>query len=102
MTPMGTHLRQKIGTTHSFKSFKEVEKQNAKMKLGGLGANIGNEEWTEKQQKLQKRKEYAEALRKSTKSPPARAARKEKPPPAKIQKTAAESDEESSDDEFPF
>ena len=48
MTPMGTHLRQKIGTTHSFKSFKEVEKQNAKMKLGGLGANIGNEEWTEK------------------------------------------------------
>ena len=102
LTPMGTHVREKITTTHSYKSFKEVSDKSSKMKLGGLGANIGNEEWTAQQEKLQKRKEYAEALRQQLiKSPPAKATRKEKPPP-KIQKTAPDSDEDSSDDEFPF
>jgi len=43
---MGTHVREKISTTHSYKSFKEVSDKSSKLKMGGLGANIGSEEWT--------------------------------------------------------
>ena len=64
---MGTHVREKIQSTHSFKSFKETEQKNAKLRMGGLGANIGSEDWNEKQDKFKKRHEYAEALRKQLK-----------------------------------
>ena len=48
------------------KDFKQMRQQTQSTRLGGLGANIGSEEWDKAQQKKQAQKLYAEQVRLQT------------------------------------
>ena len=45
------------------KDYKQMKNQTQNTKLGGLGANIGGEEWEKAQSKKQAAREYAEQVR---------------------------------------
>ena len=52
------------------KDYKQMKNQTQNTKLGGLGANIGGEEWEKAQSKKQAAREYAEQVRLQTQANP--------------------------------
>ena len=58
-------MTNKIYQMHSFKDYKQLKQmydQNYK-RLGGLGPNVGSEEWSLKKEKQEKMREYVQSLR---------------------------------------
>jgi hypothetical protein len=51
-------------TPYTLQEYKEIADNLDKINLGGLGANIGSEEWLKKMEKQQKQKTYAEEIKK--------------------------------------
>ncbi|CDW74030.1 UNKNOWN [Stylonychia lemnae] len=66
---------------YSVKEYKQMQQTSQQIKLGGLGANIGGEDWEKAKKKQEQIQEYAKQLRLQNinKPPPIKKNREEKP-----------------------
>lgn len=54
---------QSVYKAYNLKDFKSLKEQQQNLKMGGLGANIGSEEWEKAQRKKEAALKYAEEVR---------------------------------------
>lgn len=48
---------------HTLKDYRQLQSTVQSLKMGGLGANIGTEEWERAKKKVEAAQEYAKSLR---------------------------------------